>query len=135
MPDFGQGFQFVFGADPICIQEEGFRSYEKASCLLDEIDALRRSLGWNGLFALAQSSRLAADEFPAILQTGERVLSRSEVNAGAPNVMINIENKTGQEVKQSNVGTSFNGKDYVISIVLEAARNNMGFRNALGIGR
>jgi hypothetical protein len=38
-------------------------------------------------------------------------------------------------VKQNNVGTSFNGKDYVISIVLEAARNNMGFRNALGIGR
>jgi hypothetical protein len=77
---------------------------------------------------------LAPDEFPAILQTGERVLSRSEVNAGAPNVTINIENKTGQEVKQSNVGTSFNGKDYVISIVLEAARNNMGFRNALGLG-
>lgn len=81
---------------------------------------------------------LAPDEFPAILQTGERVLSRQEVAAGigsAPNVSINVINKTGTQVKHSDVQTSFNGRDMVISIMLDAAQRDMSVRAAYGLGR
>ena len=51
--------------------------------------------GWAGL---------RPDEVPAILQRGERVLSRREVAAAAgraPNITINIQTRDGESFQQS----------------------------------
>ncbi len=48
--------------------------------------------GWAGL---------RPDEVPAILQRGERVLSRREVAAGASNITINIQTRDAESFRQS----------------------------------
>ena len=41
------------------------------------------------------------DEVPAILQKGERVLSRREVAAGASNITINLQTRDAESFRQS----------------------------------
>lgn len=49
-----------------------------------------------------------------------------------PNVIINIRNQSGQSLTASNAGESFNGRDYVIDIVMDAHERNVnGFRDAM----
>ena len=50
----------------------------------------------------------------------------------APSVVFNITNNSGQDIKQSNTQSSFNGKEFVISTVIEAAsKNQYGLRDFL----
>ena len=72
---------------------------------------------------------LASDEVPAILQRGEYVVSRRGVEAldrintgqiGAiPNIIVNVENKSSLPLKAEQKSINFNGKDVVISWILE----------------
>ena len=43
---------------------------------------------------------LAADEFPAILQRGEGVISKRDMKSGGSDVIVNINNYSGQQVTQ-----------------------------------
>ena len=42
----------------------------------------------------------------------------------APNVVINVENQTGQNITAKQGESSFDGKSYVIGVVLEGLANN-----------
>ena len=71
---------------------------------------------------------LAPDEFPAILQSGERVIKRGGNGGGSgasqpPNIVINFEDKTGSGVKPTQGKTAFDGKSFVTNIILEDSAN------------
>lgn len=86
---------------------------------------------------------LMADERPAILQTGEGVLSRrgmaalDELNNGAggggTNVTVEIVNKSSQAVKGSQGPTRFDLRGMVVSVILEDLDGNGPLRQA-GVG-
>lgn len=82
-------------------------------------------------------SGLAGDEFPAILQTGERVLSRQEVagGAGSTQVIINVENRTGTPVRAREMNVQNQGKKMVRTILLEMAESDMTVRSVFGLNR
>ena len=51
-------------------------------------------------------------------------------NSSAPNVVINVKNETGQQIKAKQGESSFDGKSYIIGIVLEGlATNENGMRD------
>jgi TP901 family phage tail tape measure protein len=88
-----------------------------------------------GTFAFAPRlhSGLASGEFPAILQTGETVLKRGESKSLSQNVKVQIVNESGQAMQVKNSEAKFNGQEYVVSVWLDAMKNNkFGLRNALG---
>lgn len=72
-------------------------------------------------------SGLAPDEFPAILQGGEEVVSRSDratilselrqSKRAAPNVTIKIENQTWQPIQVEQKGAQFDAEGYIVSVV------------------
>jgi len=64
---------------------------------------------------------LNSDEFPAILQSGERVIKRGSGSPSQqpPNIILNFEDKTDKGIKPTQGKTQFNGKDYVTNIILE----------------
>jgi|GEM_PF-1813981 len=67
---------------------------------------------------------LAPDEFPAILQRGERVLSRRETRDygaanRAPEVVVNVQNKTNTPVTADKTRAAFDGKRYVVDVILD----------------
>ena len=73
---------------------------------------------------------LASDEFPTILQRGETVIPRGGgVGATPPNVIIN--NETGTPFKQQGQ-PSFDGKNWVISIVTEDINQFGTLRQVIG---
>ena len=90
-----------------------------------------------------------SDSIPAMLSNGEYVLQASAVkrigvprlnamnngyasgwyvggstSSTAPNVVINVENQTGQNITAKQGESSFDGKSYVIGVVLEGLANN-----------
>lgn len=48
-----------------------------------------------------------------------------------PNINVNIENNTSNEIENSEVKTEFNGKDFVLSVVLDEVNTNPSFKNML----
>lgn len=96
----------------------------------------------DAIFAYAQKFHqggmvgLKPDERPAILQTGERVLSRAQTRAydGAGtgmNVQVNIVNEGGQEMQEKSRSTRFDGEAYIIDIVTTAAGQPGKMRSAI----
>jgi len=72
---------------------------------------------------------LMADEFPAILQRGERVIPKNVAGA-APAVQINIVNKgTAKDTQQS--APLWDGRQWVIGIVMEDIANNGPLRGTI----
>lgn len=61
---------------------------------------------------------LMADEFPAILQKGERVFP-SDSKFSPPAVTVNINNQTGQRMNATESDVRFDGKQFVIDVVVE----------------
>lgn len=51
-----------------------------------------------------------------------------EASVSQPNVILNVENNTGQDVSANQVSSQMIGKDLVLSIVMEAASNNGAFK-------
>jgi len=85
---------------------------------------------------------LAPDEVPAILQKGEWVLSRRDVQAlgtephrGSvpPNVEINIINRSGTDLSGTQQGTPrFDGKKWILDIVVEGMGRYAPLKTAIG---
>jgi len=72
---------------------------------------------------------LEADEYPAILQRGETVKRKGEGDEG---VQIVINNNTGQKMKTGPGGVQFDGRRYVVDIVVDDISNRNGpIRNAI----
>lgn len=87
---------------------------------------------------------LASDEMPAILQSGEGVLSRKgmaaldALNAGKAaggNVSVNLINQSGQQLQAEQQGQPrFDGAQMVVDIVLRKLKSDPSFRNAMATG-
>jgi hypothetical protein len=91
--------------------------------------------GSHGVIRVVPKLHAGSDEYLAMLQTGERVLSRKEVaeGGGSPNIVINVENRTGAQVKARQSGPAFDGKKWVKSVILELAQGDMDTRSILGL--
>ncbi|MGD8847731.1 MAG: hypothetical protein PVI54_19575, partial [Desulfobacteraceae bacterium] len=78
-------------------------------------------------FAPKLHTGLRADEYPAILQKGEEVRSVEQVKRGAdiPNINVQIINK-GQPVEEKETTQDFDGKDYILSVVVDGVSTNHG---------
>jgi len=74
---------------------------------------------------------LAPDEFPAILQKGEKVIPKNQVNQPM-NVTVNVINKTSNEVTATVSQPRFDGKQYIIDTVLSDIKRGGPLRAALG---
>jgi lambda family phage tail tape measure protein len=85
-------------------------------------------------------SGLKSDEFPAILQKGESVLTRGQMSslspAGQPqDIKVELINRSGTDVKATESRSSFNGQEYVVTVFLDALnRNAYGLKSALSGG-
>jgi lambda family phage tail tape measure protein len=55
-------------------------------------------------------------------------------DATAPNVSIYIENKSNGEVKQGSTNLQFDGKNFIISTIIENVQQNGPLRGLLGAG-
>jgi len=84
-------------------------------------------------------SGLKPDEFPAILQKGEGVFTKGQMQAmggGNQSIRVVINNTSSQKVEASKSDASFDLSGMVINIVLDAVqRNKMGLRDVLAGGR
>jgi hypothetical protein len=74
--------------------------------------------GSHGIITIVPKFHQGSDEFLALLQTGERVLSRKEVAAGAgsPQINVNIQNYTGAQVTARETGNGRGSRDLTILI-------------------
>ncbi len=63
---------------------------------------------------------LAPDEFPAVLQAGERVLSRKQTRdlARPMNVVIHIENQTGFPITAEQTSSRMDPENYIVGLVV-----------------
>ena len=87
-----------------------------------------------GLIPKFHSGGLSSDERQAVLQTGEYVVSRrgvqalDRINSGNTgnniSVLVNVENKSSQEVDAKAGEVRFDGKQYITNIILEDAYKN-----------
>jgi len=71
-------------------------------------------------------------EYPAILKRGESVLTPEQMRAmgsrQAPNVEVNVINRTGEKADARRGDMKFDGEKWVMNVVLDAAnRNRSGF--------
>lgn len=74
---------------------------------------------------------LKSDEYPAILQTGERVMPRG-YSMSAPEIEINITNETNQPVQARQEGPpKFDGRKWVYQMVMENLDKSQSFRMAI----
>jgi hypothetical protein len=71
---------------------------------------------------------LNADEFAAVLQTGETVLPRG----AKPNVTVNIDNQSGAAIEVAPPDVSFDPRRMVIGIALKDARTYGPMSRAFG---
>ena len=54
----------------------------------------------------------------------------------SPSVVVNVINPPGSPATARQQGApSFDGSNWVISVIMEAAGSNPGFRAAMGLGR
>lgn len=70
---------------------------------------------------------LREDEYPAILQRGEKVTPKGESESSkssALNVSFNITNQSGAQVDVQQTGVQFDGRRMVVGMILKDKRNN-----------
>lgn len=87
-------------------------------------------------FTFANAPRLhnglAPDEYPAILQKGERVTSAAD-SRNPQSVRVEIINQSGEAKRISNSKAEFNAQEAVVTLWLDALdRNSFGLATALG---
>ena len=80
----------------------------------------------------AQGTNYVPQTGPAIVHQGEAIIPAGmNSGQGSANVNITLENKTGTQMKATHGPTTFNGTQYVKTIVLEAMDTDPSFRNAI----
>ena len=72
---------------------------------------------------------LKADEFPAILQSGETVIPKGR--SASPNIEVNIQNETGTPVGKGDVKIDFNLDKMVVGIILKNIAQNGPLRGLM----
>jgi len=73
---------------------------------------------------------LAGDEFPAILQKGETVIPKGGTSQ---KIKIELINQSNQKMQTTKSSTRFNGQEQVVSLWIDALRDNkFGLRDVLG---
>lgn len=79
---------------------------------------------------------LAADEYPAILQKGEKVIAKNQSQAEAPGLVapiVNLVNNTGNKMDKPNVVSRYDTrqKKLVLDIVLNGMARDSDFRDSM----
>ena len=70
---------------------------------------------------------LGAGEFPAILQRGEQVIPRG--GSSGPTVVINIDNRSSQEVQADQSDVTFDGEKFIVEAVIKDFHGNGPIRS------
>lgn len=123
-----------------------YQSFNGGKTIVSNMPRSALGIANGGYVTGAGTSR--SDSIPAMLSNGEYVLNASAVkrigvprlnamnhyasggyvggstSSNAPNVVINVENQTGQQISARQGESSFDGKSYVIGVVLEGLANN-----------
>ncbi len=79
-------------------------------------------------------SGLAPDEFPAILQRGERVIPKSKTSGSSVQVVmptVKIVNPPGQKNEVESATLQRDGEEMILAVVLKGASNSKKFRDGL----
>ncbi|MHC1727957.1 MAG: hypothetical protein AB9866_18470 [Syntrophobacteraceae bacterium] len=82
-------------------------------------------------------SGLAPDEFPAILQKGERVIPRGDISPGAsaqyraPRVSIVVNDYSNQGISADEKQVTWDPYENVLSVVIEASERDPRFHDAI----
>lgn len=72
--------------------------------------------------------------FPAILHPNETVVDHTRGQSVAPSVVVNVINQSGKNLNARQQGEpQFDGRGWVLGIVLDAADSDPNFRNAMGM--
>lgn len=73
---------------------------------------------------------LRGDEFPAILQKGERVIPKG--GSSMPNISVEIKNESSQPVQGQQGKMTFDGEKYIIGVVLKDIASYGPLHHAIG---
>ena len=88
--------------------------------------------GWN--IVGEKGPELVNFSSPGRVYTAEQTRAALSGNAagGTTKIIVQLENKSGTQLKASEQNTTFDGKNYVVSVLLEAVTTNyMGTQNIL----
>lgn len=61
----------------------------------------------------------------------DSIRNMTEGGSSTPNVIINIENKSGQQIQQDNTNVQFDGKQFIINTIIENVSNNGPLRGLM----
>ena len=82
------------------------------------------ALGWS--LVGERGPELVNFEQPGRVYNAEQTARALKGNGSPENMKIVIENKSGTPVKATSASSSFNGKEYVLSVVVDAVATNEG---------
>lgn len=61
----------------------------------------------------------------------DSIRNMTEGGSSTPNIIVNIENKSGQQIQQGNTDVQFDGKQFIISTIIENVSNNGPLRGLM----
>lgn len=111
----------------------------KSGTIFDTMTS-RYNLGYKATGGYASGWNIVGEEGPELVNfrspgrvyTAEQTRAALSGGGGTTKIIVQLENKSGTQLKASEQNTTFDGKNYVVSVLLEAvATNYMGTQNIL----